>query len=59
VNPAEILAIVQLFTVLEPQVVTAINSAIQMFQSSSLSNDDKMKMLTDIQAALKPMQLKE
>jgi hypothetical protein len=57
-TPAEILAIVQLFAVLEPVAVQGINSAIAMFQSSNASPDDKMKMLTDMQAALKPMELK-
>lgn len=57
-TPAEVLAIVQLFAVLEPVAVTAIQSAVAMFQSSSLSSDEKMKMLTNLAAALKPMEIK-
>ena len=56
-TPAEILAIVQLFAVLEPVAVQGINAAVAMFQSSSASSDEKMKMLTDMQSALKPMSL--
>lgn len=56
---AEILAIVQLFVTIEPVAVGAINSAVSLFQSSSLSNDEKMKMLTDLATALKPMTPKE
>jgi hypothetical protein len=56
-DPASVLAIVQLFTVLEPVAVQGIQSAITMFQSSALPEDQKMKMLTDLAAGLKPMQL--
>ena len=56
-TPAEVLAIVQIFAVLEPVAVQGINSAVAMFQSSNAAPADKMKMLTDMQAALKPMTL--
>jgi ABC-type Na+ efflux pump permease subunit len=57
-DPATILAIVQIFAVLEPVAIQGINSAITMFQSSNLPEDQKMKMLTDLAAALKPMEIK-
>ncbi len=55
---AEILAIVQMFVTIEPIAEKAINSSIAMFQSSTLSSDDKMKMLVDMAEAMKPMELK-
>jgi hypothetical protein len=57
VTPEEVLAIVQIFATIEPIAVQGINSAITMFQSSNAPAADKMKMLTDMQAALKPMNL--
>ncbi len=58
-TPAEILAIVQLFAAIEPVALQGINSAINFFNASDLPVADKMKMLSDIQAALKPMVPKE
>lgn len=57
-TPQEILTIVQLFSVIEPAALNAINSSITFFSSSTLSSDDKIKALGDIAAALKPMELK-
>jgi hypothetical protein len=54
-TPAEVLALIQLFAVIEPVAVQGIQSAIAMFESSTLTTDQKMKMLTDLAAALKPM----
>jgi hypothetical protein len=54
-TPAEVLALIQLFAVIEPVTVQGIQSAIAMFESSTLTTDQKMKMLTDLAAALKPM----
>lgn len=56
-TPAEVLALIQLFAVIEPVAVQGIQSAIAMFESSTLTTDQKMKMLTDLAAALKPMTL--
>jgi len=55
-TPAEVLALIQLFTAIEPVAVQGIQSAIAFFESSSLPTDQKMKMLSDLAAGLKPMQ---
>lgn len=55
-NPAEVLALIQLFAVIEPVAVQGIQGAIAFFESSSLPTDQKMKMLSDLAAGLKPMQ---
>ena len=57
-DPATILAIVQIFATVEPIALQGIQSAITMFQGSNMAPEDKMKMLTDVAAALKPMELK-
>ena len=57
-TPEQVLAAVQLFTVIEPIAQQGITSAIAMFESSSLPDDQKMKLLTDLAAGLKPMQIK-
>ena len=58
-TPAEVLALIQLFTAIEPVAVQGIQSAITFFESSSLPTDQKMTMLTDLAAALKPMAPKD
>ena len=57
-TPAEVLAIVQIFATLEPVAVQGINAAINMFQNHTGTSEDKMKMLTDMAAGLKAMELK-
>lgn len=57
-TPEQVLMAVQLFATLEPVAVKGITATIAMFQSSNLPEDQKMQMLVDLTAGLKPMELK-
>lgn len=54
-TPAEILAIMQLVAVLEPQAINLINHVVTSFQNSGMSPEERQKTLNDLAAALQPM----
>lgn len=55
---AEIVAIIQLVSVLEPQVVALITSLINTVNDSGATVEERQKTLDALAAALKPMTLK-
>jgi hypothetical protein len=55
---SEIVALIQLAAVLEPQVVTLVNNMVTAFNSSNMTAPDRMKMINDLSSQLKPMELK-
>lgn len=56
-TPMEIIALLQLASVLVPEAASLINN-IQSAANSNGSLEDKMKALIDLQGALKPMEIK-
>jgi len=57
-NAAAILAIIQLATTLAPPAIELINNLITTFNSDKLTDAERMTLLTELQATLKPMELK-
>jgi len=57
-SAASILAIVQLVSTLAPPAIELINNMVVAFNSNKLTDEERLKLLTDLQAALKPMELK-
>lgn len=55
---AEIIAIIQLVSVLEPQAVALITNLVGAFQASGMTAEDRQKAIDSLSAALKPMTAK-
>jgi len=57
-SAASILAIIQLVSVLAPPAIELVNNLINIAKSNNMTEDEVMEMLTELQATLKPMELK-
>ena len=54
-NPEEIAAIVNLATALAPPVLTFVNNLMAAFNSSNMTQDQRMQAILDLQSKLSPM----
>jgi cation transport regulator ChaC len=55
---AAILAIIQLASALAPSAIELVNNLITAFDKSGMTDADIIKLLEDLKAELKPMELK-
>jgi hypothetical protein len=57
-SAAAILAIIQLASSLAPPTIELVQKMILAFESSKLTDDQRLEMLNALQGSLKPMELK-
>ena len=57
-SAASILAIIQLVSTLTPPTIELVNNLITTFNSKDLTDEQLMKLLEELRATLKPMELK-
>jgi hypothetical protein len=57
-SPAEVIAIMQLVNTLAPPAIRLANNLIDTFNNSDIAPAERLKMLNELTATLKPMELK-